>query len=88
MKVLLGTTNPSKIHRFSHLLTGYNIDLLTLDDIGIPKEPEEKGETSEENARIKALFYGSFAESVICSDSGLYFKELDMMDPRQPGLKK
>ncbi|MGN1190676.1 MAG: non-canonical purine NTP pyrophosphatase [Candidatus Ornithospirochaeta sp.] len=87
MKVLLGTTNPSKVDRFSHLLAGYDIEFLTLNDIGNPKEPEEKGETPEENARIKALFYGSFAESVICSDSGLYFKELDMADPQQPGLK-
>ena len=53
----------------------------------IKDEPEETGETPEKNAIIKASFYGKYFDSVICSDSGLYFKELDTLDKRQPGLR-
>ena len=87
VKVLLGTTNPSKIERFSFLLRVYDIEFLTLNDICVKNEPEETGGTPEENAIIKAAFYGKYFDSVICSDSGLYFKELDTLDKRQPGLR-
>ncbi len=86
MKVLIGTTNPSKIKRFEELLKGYNIDFCTLKDLNIDSEPEEKGNTPEENAVIKARYYGQFFDTVICNDSGLYFCELPMSDKRQPGL--
>ena len=86
MKVLLGTTNPSKVKRFSDLLKGYDIEFVTLNDIEITEEPEEKGTSPEENAIIKAKFYGQYFDIVICSDVGLYFKELDLEDLRQPGL--
>lgn len=32
MRVLLGTTNPSKVKRFSDLLKGYDIEFITLRD--------------------------------------------------------
>ena len=35
MKVLLGTTNSSKVKRFSDLLKGYDIEFVTLNDIEI-----------------------------------------------------
>lgn len=86
MKVLIGTTNPSKVKRFEELLNGNNIEFCTLKDLGIESEPEEKGVTPEENAIIKAKFYGQFFDRVICNDSGLYFDDLSMEDERQPGL--
>ena len=86
MKVLLGTTNPSKVKRFADLLKGYDIEFITLKDIKIIEEPEEKGTSPEENAIIKAKFYGQYFDIVICNDVGLYFKELDLEDLRQPGL--
>ncbi len=86
MKVLIGTTNPSKVRRFEALLDGCGIEFLTLKDLGIDREPEEKGGTPKENAIIKAKFYGQFFDLVIGSDSGLYFDELPLDDPRQPGL--
>ncbi|MBO5109338.1 MAG: non-canonical purine NTP pyrophosphatase [Clostridia bacterium] len=86
MKVLIGTTNPSKVKRFSALLSDCEIEFLTLSDLGITAEPEEAGITPIENARIKAGFYGQYFDRVICNDSGLYFDEMDLEDPRQPGL--
>ncbi len=34
----------------------------------------------------KAKWYGQFADRVISEDSGLYFLDLPLRDPRQPGL--
>lgn len=86
MKILIGTTNPSKVERFEELLGGSHVEFCTLSDLGIMDEPEEKGRTPEENAAIKAEFYGQFFDLVICNDSGLYFETLPLEDERQPGL--
>lgn len=86
MKVLIGTTNPSKVNRFKLLLDGCDIEFFTLSDIGVSSEPEEKGRSPEENAIIKAKYYGRFFDIVIANDSGLYFDCLSLDDPRQPGL--
>ena len=86
MRVLLGTTNPSKVRRFSELLSGYDVEFCTLRDLGIDEEPEECGKTPEENAVIKARYYGQYFDRVICNDSGLYFDSLPLDDDRQPGL--
>ena len=86
MRVLLGTTNPSKIRRFAELMGGYGIEFYTLNDLGIDTEPDECGKTPEENAVLKAKFYGKYFDRVICNDSGLYFDSLPLDDERQPGL--
>ena len=86
MKVLIGTTNPSKVKRFADMLEGCGIEFLTLRDVGADSEPDEQGRTPEENAIIKARYYGRFCDRVICNDSGLYFDELPLDDERQPGL--
>ena len=86
MKVLIGTTNPAKVKRFAEFLPDNGIEFLTLKDLGITAEPAEQGSTPEENARIKAEFYGQYCDYVICNDSGLYFDHLPLDDPRQPGL--
>ena len=86
MKVLIGTTNPAKVTRFAEFLPDCGIEFLTLKDLNITAEPEEWGSTPEENARIKAAYYGQFCDRVICNDSGLYFDSLPLDDLRQPGL--
>lgn len=86
MKILIGTTNPSKVEYFAAMLSGFGIEFMTLGDLGIEDEPQETGKTPMENAMIKAAFYGRYAENVICADSGLYFDCLPLSDPRQPGL--
>lgn len=86
MKVLIGTTNPAKVKRFAEFLPDCGIEFLTLNDLKIAEEPKEQGSTPEENARMKAAFYGQFCDRVICNDSGLYFDSIPLDDPRQPGL--
>lgn len=61
MRVLLGTTNPSKVKRFSDLLKGYDIEFITLRDIEVIEEPKEMGNTPEENGeytRRKCYYEG------------------------------
>lgn len=87
MKILLGTTNLSKIRRFTELLADYDAEILTLYDLQIAGEPEETGRTPVENALQKIGFYSRFCDRVLCEDSGLFFRELPMEDPRQPGLR-
>lgn len=86
MKVLIGTTNPAKVKRFADFLSDCDVEFLTLKDLHVDAEPDEQGNTPEDNARIKAAFYGQFCDYVICNDSGLFFEELPIDDPRQPGL--
>lgn len=86
MQVLIGTTNPSKVEQFAGMLSGFGLEFVTLADLGITDEPRETGGTPMENAKLKAAFYGQYADAVICADSGLYFDELPLDDPRQPGL--
>ena len=42
MRVLLGTTNSSKVKRFSDLLKEYDIEFITLRDIEVIEEPKER----------------------------------------------
>lgn len=86
MNVLIGTTNPAKVNRFSAFLEGYDVHILTPKDLGITSEPEESGKDPAENAGIKAAFYGQYCNFAIANDSGLFFLDLPMDDPRQPGL--
>ena len=86
MKVLIGTTNPAKVVRFAEFLPDSGIEFVTLKDLNITAAPDECGSSPEENARIKAAFYGQFCDRVICNDSGLYFDGIPLDDPRQPGL--
>lgn len=86
MQVLIGTTNPSKVKRFEDMLCVYDIEFLTLKDMHIDTEPSENGSSPEENAIIKAKYYGQFFDTVICNDSGLYFDGIPLSDSRQPGL--
>lgn len=85
--VLIGTTNPSKIDRFTRLLAGSGARLLTPADLGVTAVPEENGATPAENAAIKARFYSAYCDRVLCNDSGLYIQELSPDDPRQPGMR-
>lgn len=86
VNVLIGTTNPSKIQRFKRLLSGYDVQFLTPAMLGIADAPDENGATPQQNAQIKAQFYGQYCERVITNDSGLCFLNLPDDDARQPGL--
>ena len=72
MKLLIATHNPGKKREYAELLQGLNVELITLDDLGIGEAVEEDGESYAENALLKAQFYAA-AEGVLtlADDSGL-----------------
>ena len=55
MKILIGTTNPSKVRYFETLFADADTAFITPGELGIADEPQETGSTPEENARLKAF---------------------------------
>jgi len=86
MKLVYGTTNKAKITVMKKSVKHLGIELLSLDDVAIPKlNIEENGSSPLDNAKIKAIaYYNELKIPVFSCDSGLYIDELD--DDRQPGL--
>ena len=78
MRLLVATTNPGKIREIRQLLAGLPLDLVTLEGWPHVTAPEETGQTFEENARAKALYYaGATGELTVAEDSGLAIDALD-----------
>ena len=73
MKLVLASHNRHKLVELQTILgeTIPNLELLTLDDVGLCDEIEENGSTFEENARIKAAAAAASGYIGIGDDSGL-----------------
>src|SRR5260370_37484168 len=69
-RLLIATTNPAKLSEYCVLLSGLDLDLVSLSDLGITAMPEESGATFEENALIKARFYFEHARTARLADDG------------------
>ena len=66
MTVLCGTSNPGKLREFQMAAPDFELRAVTA------APPEEHGTTFEENARIKAGYYGALEKGwVFADDSGL-----------------
>jgi XTP/dITP diphosphohydrolase len=72
-RLLVATRSRHKLRELRELLAlGPNVALVSPDDVGIPGEPEETGETFETNARIKARYYAALSGlPTLADDSGL-----------------
>lgn len=73
MKIVLASRNKKKKAELQTLLSQYieNIEILSLDDVGIYEEIEEDGVTFEENALIKACAAVASGYIGVGDDSGL-----------------
>ena len=73
MKIVLASRNKKKKAELQALLSQYieNIEILSLDDVGIYGEIEEDGTTFEENALIKARAAAASGYIGVGDDSGL-----------------
>lgn len=71
VKILLATGNPHKARELSAMLSGCDVEVLTLKDVGFAGEIIEDGETFEENAEIKARAAASLRYIGVGDDSGL-----------------
>ena len=71
-KLLLATTNQGKLREYCHLLKGLPFEIVIPADEGIDITVDEKKETFEENARLKAVTYSRLSGLVtLADDSGL-----------------
>ena len=78
MKLLVASNNKNKIKEIREILNDYNLEILSLDDLGIDVEVIEDADTFEGNARKKAHEIYSIANiPTIADDSGLMVDALD-----------
>jgi len=83
-RLLVATTNRGKVAEYSSLLSGLDIELVTLDQAGISQEAREDYTTFAENARSKAEFYADLSGLfTLADDSGL---EVDALGG-EPGVR-
>lgn len=78
MKIVLASRNRHKIAELETMLREYlpEVELLSLDEVGITEEIEENGSTFEENALIKAKAAAKSGYIGIGDDSGLTVEAL------------
>lgn len=78
MKIVLASRNRHKIAELETMLRGYlpEVELLSLDEVGITEEIEENGSTFEENALIKAKAVAKSGYIGVGDDSGLTVEAL------------
>ena len=71
-KLVVATTNAGKVREIGLLLEGVPFDVVTIGEWAGVEAPEETGVTFEDNARLKALYYGTVTgELTVAEDSGL-----------------
>jgi XTP/dITP diphosphohydrolase len=86
--LLIATGNPHKVEEIAAVFTevsGVDVQLMNLADLpDAPAEPEEDGETFEDNARLKAAYYAQkTGHWCLADDSGL---EVDALEG-EPGVR-
>ena len=83
-KLILSTGNIHKVEEIKDILDGFNIEILSKDEIGLKEfSIEENGTTLEENAIKKATEIQQIAGGiVIADDTGLFVDKLN----GEPGL--
>ena len=83
-KILLATTNPSKIKELKYIFKQTGVEILSLNDLDTRYEPPiEDGKTYQDNAEIKAKYYSELTGlPCISDDSGLEVDALNF----EPGV--
>jgi len=78
MKIVIATNNTHKVHEIKKILTGINVELFTLSDLGIIIEIEEDKDTLEGNAFKKAKEVSQACGiPALADDTGLFVDALD-----------
>ena len=82
--VVFATGNQNKVREVRQILDGLDVEVRTMKEMGIASEPEETGETFEENVMIKAAAIADAVQDaiVLADDSGL---EIDYLNG-EPGI--
>ena len=77
-ELVVATNNAHKVKEYQEMFLGYNIKFYSMKDLGIVCNPDENGNTYEENSLIKAAALAKLTKlPVIADDSGLNVVALD-----------
>jgi XTP/dITP diphosphohydrolase len=83
-RLLIATKNPGKLLEFKNFLSGLNLEIVSLKDVGIEDDVEENGKTYEENSVKKALYYaGKSGLTALSDDGGIEISALN----NEPGVR-
>lgn len=85
LRLVLASRNKHKIREISEMLSEYfdNVELRSLDDVGLYDDVEENGSTFEENAFLKARYAAKSGYIAFADDSGLVVPSLN----GEPGIR-
>ena len=77
-KLVMATNNANKLKEVKEILSPMGIEVLSQNEAGVNVNPEENGETFEQNSEIKArAVYNEVHMPVIADDSGICVDYLD-----------
>lgn len=83
-KLLIATHNAAKLDYFRRLFSDFDLELLTLADLGIQAVSPEDGNNEEDNALQKARFYAQKSGvATMSDDAGMYIDALN----GEPGVQ-
>lgn len=85
MKILIGTNNKNKLKQFIRIFNSLtkDIELLSLQDVGISNDVKEDGGSLLNNAKKKAKYYGEKSKILtLADDTGLFIDALN----GEPGI--
>lgn len=84
MKLLIATRNEGKLKEFKNFLSDLPFQIVSLKDLKIEENFEEKGKNYDENSKGKAKFYSRISNlPTIADDGGIEISALK----REPGIK-
>lgn len=84
-ELVIGSKNPAKVERFQKLLKHLAEKIYGLSDFNISVKPEETGNTSEENAEIKAKYYSKLTNLPVFTEDESLFVDF-LSEDKQPGV--
>lgn len=83
-KLLIATKNAGKLQELKSFLSDLPLELISLSDLNIAEDFEEKGKTYKENSQKKAIFYAGLSGiPTIADDGGIEIEALN----GAPGVK-
>lgn len=83
MDILIASLNENKIKEIKSIINSENINLISLKDLNDVEDFEENGTTFQENAFLKAKYFGDKHQMItLADDSGLLVKSLN----NRPGI--
>lgn len=78
MKIIMATSNKDKVNEIRQMLSGTDIEIISLKEAGVSIDIEENGSSFEENAAIKANAVRDLTgQMAISDDSGLVIDYLN-----------